>query len=726
MSININIGQDLDEGLKIDLEKESEENVTFAGVSASNAQGNGSGVNKNKDEADDDIQKTVEATSNKTEEGSTSHNVEDNTHTVHYEANANGEGVCDLMRRAAADASKFNDYISYATILEELLDDPLHFDEEERIQILTTLRDILAADDKLVYEMGWDVPLLVLKYLVDSYAFDGNGVTGSRTTRLIMNIFSILCNKGNPKELFLKGCEAFSTWDVAAIDPSIEKYKHDIYVEGRYKIVRFSLCFELMFYSLRRIKSEYPSRFLATAITVLLSFVASNEEYLTYLSIGIVARRLYVFCRDYATPGEDLNDGPCPEVSDLEIAKQCKLIQTCLAWSPHLLLQRVTASWAQRLFYEFKVGVALEPDVTKRVRAYELSINTQRLTECLERMAQLAFSLDLDPVDDLHKLLQSGDDGEEQEEEAEESGGAESFQTLSQIPKEGILLLATQIAFDDRRTGPLTLEEIYNLVQKFLVQDGGSTQASAGIRDAVVFWIMWSTRDIVEDQMQLNKDKFSTLLQQLMLMCAETQDKDSRFIVYSICAKLLRLQKPEISFEVLLDILEFCPYTNLREAGVRMLKCLGSAAPKKVANVDQLETKLKGLSVTSPSPSPTTTTTNSAGASTSTCEGREPGSEPRISLDIAKLQKLEPLITRAFSDIEASESGLRSDEFTLVIAWLNFMTVVKMETGFTKSIVKQSRALAEKEAGSQKEKNKDPRLGILNLAVDSLEKAQLL
>lgn len=629
-----------------------------------------------------------------------------NEETVQYEASSDGEGVCDVMRRAAVDAAKFNDYISYATILDELIADPLKFDENERIRILETLRDILAENDQLTYDMGWDIPILALKYLVTSYDFEAAGIPGSATARILMSIFSILCNKGNPKELFLKVCEVFSTWDVTEPDALMEKHGHSESVNSQYQLLKFYLCFELMFYSLRRISSDYPSRFLATAITVLLSFVASNGEHLTVLAIGVIARRLYVFCRDYCTPGEESTDKEKQvEVSELEWAKQVKLIQTCLTWSANLSLQYHSVKWSERLYQELKAGVATNTNVSQRETVYDLTIYLSRLADCIERMSQLAMSLDMDPLDELRHLLDASSPGESDDDDDEPDS---SFSTLSKYSQEGILILATQNAFDDRTTEPLSIEQLYNLVQRFLIGDGESA-VSTGVQDAVIFWLLWSTRNVTEEQIQnaLDKDRFSTMLQQLMLICAHTSDKTTRFIIYSMCAKFLRLQKPEISFEVLLDTLEFCPYANLQEAAVRMLKCLGSQPPKQVSNVDQLEDKLKSLSVASQGP----------------CTLNEPHrSGPRIHLDSEKLTKLQPLISRCVSEVG---DKLQCEEFTLLLSWLNFMTIIKMDEAFGKSIIEKCRAMVPKEQLPDK-KNEDPRVGILALTTESAAKVYLL
>jgi hypothetical protein len=591
-----------------------------------------------------------------------------------------GMSPCEIIRNAAKDAAEYHDYISYATVLDEVMSDPSKYTDQQRQEILETLAEVIESDDQLVYEVGWDLPLPLLGYVESSYNF-AEGLGTSVHIKLVMRIFSALSEKGNPKELFLKGCEGLAKLQLSPEEEDVQ----DQEVRERYGDMKFYLLFELMFFSLRRIEAQYPSRFLSTAITVLLSFVASNLEHLKLLSLGVVLRRLFTFGRDYQTAPSS------KEIPESENWIQQKLMQSYLTWVADLCFHRFSVRWSQRLFHELKAGVALS-DPNIRSKVYHLNMHTERVTECVERLSQLTYSFDMDVLECLRDLVNKDTHDLDQE------STASRFSNLSD---EGILLLGTQLRFDYRVTGDkdMTFADLVKLTERFLQPEDGE-KAGLGVQDALCFWGLWITRDIsAEDVQKVSQEDFTGYLQQLMVLSATSYDKESRFLTYSLAAKLLRLHRPEIAFDYIVDTLRYCPFENVKDAVVRILKTLvleGSEKPVRkdsvVGTVEGVAADLNALSL-----------------------------EPRIPLGSDKRQIVQDLIDRVIEVIQ--EEGVLSESLPVMLSWLNFVTVVELDKRFVDKFVAAVEEILETSKKSEGNREaRQQREGLLSLSIESVKK----
>lgn len=553
--------------------------------------------------------------------------------------------------------------------------------------------------------MGWDLPELLLKYVVTKYDF-GDSLSTLETLPYVLRLMKILSEKGNAKELFVKAAECISGLSVRLdID-------HSESVQEQYTDVMFFLCYELLMHTLRRIKTQYPSRFATTATSVLLSFVARNMPEMELLTLSVVLRRLFTFARDFemAEPDEP--------VAEAEGAMVQKLLQSYVTWVMDLCFQRFSVKWSERLFYEIRAGVSAQRDKSQRTGLYEPDVLTGRLVESLERIAQLTHSFDMDTMALFRELV------DKEVDEPVSTGGDESDDSreiFRDMSNDGIIMLATELKFESREvdggsgTPELTFAQVVKLANKYLQREDGSL-APLGVQDALCFWALWVTQDITEDAVQaVDADEFMTFLRLLFMMSAMSNDKDTRFVAYSLAAKLLAMHKPEVAFEFIEDTLENCPFQNVQDAAIRILKSLCLGVPAKPAanaadyakasaslesrahaeSVDDVAAKVSGLSLGDKS-------------------------QPRIELSADRVQRIRTSVDRVLNHI-TSGTGVSSASLPVLLSWLNFLTVVNTEPDYALSVAKRVEAFVPKSNDGLSLDAKQ-RKAILLLSIDSLKR----
>ena len=65
------------------------------------------------------------------------------------------------------------DFLSYSTLLDIYLNDPTKYSNEEKEQLLGHILTILSENKQLTYEIGWDLPQLLILYVDSDYEFNG-------------------------------------------------------------------------------------------------------------------------------------------------------------------------------------------------------------------------------------------------------------------------------------------------------------------------------------------------------------------------------------------------------------------------------------------------------------------------------------------------------------------------------------------------------------------------
>lgn len=621
--------------------------------------------------------------------------------------------VAQIVRDAAKEAKDSGDYISYATVLEEhlTLRSPKYFSDEDRQCVLSALLDVVSADDELVYQIGWDIPSLLLNLVEGEYDF-ATGIRSVPHIVLTLRIFNVVCEKGNQKELFLKGVEAIARLRMAETAPDSAENLREQYFD-----FKFYLAYELMFHSIRTVDTLYPSRFLATAITALLSFFAANLNELSLLSLSVILRRLFVFARDY-----ELRPDPSKPVTEYELSLVRQLLQSFPSWTIDIAFQRFNIQWSKRLYHELKAGLALADfSVREKANTFQLEDHTARVNECSERLAQLTFSLDLDILQQLKDLIDKAPIQGDQSDEEESNETKSKFSSLSE---EGMLLIATQIRFDYRTTAKpeLTLHDVIKLTKRFVSVTEGPV--SLGVADALIFWGLWATKSITEhDVQQIGQSEFAEYLQQIMMLSATSADKDFRYLAFSLAAKLLGLHKPEVSFEIVTDTIEHCPYENIQDATIRILK--GLCMPKRRVSRPAVTVKADTYKAVE-STRPVASTDSIETLTEEVKELNIDKSTARIHLEDAKRLRVQGLVEETTQDV--FDAGYQSEKVPLLLGWLNFLNVIETDKAFLEPFLGKVKNLIEQLAKDQ-DKNREQDItrlrNILELAVESVSKRWL-
>lgn len=626
--------------------------------------------------------------------------------------------IAQIVKQAAKDAAETKDYISYATVLEEYLDfeddNPPDFTDDDKGIIFSALLDVVSENDELVYTIGWDIPMVLMKLVEGDYDF-GESITSSRHIKLSMKILNVICEKGNPKELFLKGVEALAQLRMAKTAKGRPEN-----VRQQYFNIKFYMAYELMFYSLRTVDTQYPSRFLATAITSLLSFFTTNLNDLSPLSLSVILRRLFAFARDF-----EPRPNPTKEVTEYEMSLLRNLIQCLPSWISEICFQICEIQWSKRLYYELKAGVAMaEFNVRKSSISFKMEERASRINECLERLSQLTFAFDLNVLQELKDLANKPiatsdlDSEQQQDDEAKTNNNdddnkwSDSNMRLSSQSEEGILLLATQLRFDYRLSAEpeLTFKEVVALTNRFASVSNG--EISLGSSDALCFWGLWSTKSISEEEVQqIGKTNFATYIQQIMMLSASSPDKDFRYLAFSLAAKLLGLHDPEISFDIITDTIEYCPFENIQDATIRILKglCMSKqtmgtpSTGHKNESMEKLTTQVKQLNI-------------------------DNKSRARIDLVNERREKIQELVLATTEDV--FEVGYSSEKLPILLGWLNFLNIIETDKLFLQAfvdrvtqLIKVSNQLLDSSNSEFTETSKMD--GILELAIEGVSKKWL-
>ena len=96
-----------------------------------------------------------------------------------------------------------NHKISYRTplLLDIYLNDPTKYSNDEKEQLMGHLLDILTNNKDLTFEIGWDLPQLVILYIESDYDFKGP-IRSSPCVYKILKIFETLAINGTLRNCF--------------------------------------------------------------------------------------------------------------------------------------------------------------------------------------------------------------------------------------------------------------------------------------------------------------------------------------------------------------------------------------------------------------------------------------------------------------------------------------------------------------------------------------------
>lgn len=577
--------------------------------------------------------------------------------------------VCQFIKDAAREAEKTGDYISYATVIDIHCSDPSRYKHVDRVKILTSLLEVLRTNPKICEEIGWDLPALLLPYFnVEDFDFN-DGLEGHPTFYPLIMLFSTLAEYGNPKELFLKTVETLSTLTCDRA-PENDKLKFKQAESLRkFEVCKFHVLEELMSSCMKKIKTQYPSRFLASAASAILMFSARNAALFRHfpLIVGILARRVYVFIRDWGMDGDEPMD-----MSPDEQAKSAKILQSLSTYFFYSWFHRVAVRWSSNLFREIKHSIHELPRA-ERAKYDNPKSNGSAVYTIYNRWGTLALSLDLDPSQYFLPLIQ---EIQEDVQEATKGGLDDTlagfsksslsdaspiafvdysmYDDASEIPlsQEGLLMLATQYMMENRdHSLNISLDQLVSMTLYLVHRSSPKEPLPFAITDLLLFWGWWTLKDMERPEVrQLDEAFYVKYLQFLVFISASSPLPEIRNIAYTLCGRLLYLQHESVSFAFIADTIADCPFENAQVAMVGILK--------RLMIPDEISDQLSKL--------------------------RIPDVPTREGVEHQKASQTTIPTTPEHVDTIKSlcNAALEQENTHLVITWLNFLSTVKLDCGF--------------------------------------------
>ncbi|ODV59765.1 DUF1760-domain-containing protein [Ascoidea rubescens DSM 1968] len=322
--------------------------------------------------------------------------------------------ICQFFHDAAKDAIKTKDFISYSTLIDIYLSNSNNYNDDEMEKLLATLHEILRNDvefnnNELIYEIGWDLPEVLINFIESSSFKFKSYLSNAPCIKSSLSIFDLLARYGNPKELFLKACELLSSLkchfkenqndkedeqketgdankdeenqneDQLNLELLVDQFSNDELKE-RFFDIKFHSLLELLLASLKRIHTNSPSKFLVMAITALLKLLNNNVDEI--LNLSFLARRLYVFARDYIPPlpldpPKDSTFDNIYQFSEDELYLQRKLLQSFITHLAELSLKYTDLSLSLSFYSQLQLKFSLcnKPVISKSKSNKETSKN---------------------------------------------------------------------------------------------------------------------------------------------------------------------------------------------------------------------------------------------------------------------------------------------------------------------------------------------------------------
>ncbi|KAK6465216.1 YAP1 binding protein 2 [Scheffersomyces coipomensis] len=620
------------------------------------------------------------------------------------------EKVLESLDSGAKEAVESKDYLSYSTLLDIYLSEPTKYSYDEREQLLSHLLTILSANKELTYEIGWDLPNLLILYVESDFNFQNPIRTAPCVYKILKN-FEALALNGNPKELFLKCCELLTTIKISDVTIT-----DDTDIQDRFFDVKLYCIFELIDSCLKRIKTYYPSRFLAMTVASYINCAYNNATN----SAGkndFMMKRAYSFARNYINP--PLPDEIDPSLTKEEIAK----IKDDEEYLQRKLLTGFITSLIYFLSTNHHNGYSVdhfsflqEPNRPQLKKYFEYEVDIP----VMNRIVELALSYDIelskvfrqyiDDADALFKTLKFDQNEDELSGEIFEKVVID-YQTnllTSLINSDAksindsvlgcVLLYTHKIAVKrtfDRVS--ITFNDAVNLTLRTIIpQMVQSSFVATGLQDAVLFWgwyALYENNDIELQISSIPKTLLAIYFQTLFYIVITTNDSvNFRYVALTLLTKILALAPESASYTFLKDSLLNCPYERDKATLIGILKELLTKDKQQANDLESLSNNLAKATIKEEEPAEvepeaeTKVTETKKESSTSVPpplphrDIPEPTSTKYIKLDKEKLADLFSLINLSISEAFIKEKDIISIDprkLSTLSAYLNLLVVIK-------------------------------------------------
>lgn len=502
------------------------------------------------------------------------------------------DSVLLLIRNGAVDAAESGDYLSYATLLDIQLSEPDNYTVEERESLLEELLKTLAGDKKLVYEIGWDLPSIILPYIETDNDFEV-AIRQVPCVYKVMKLFEILALHGNAKELFLKSTELLTLIKFEIRDGKWE-------TATKIFEVKVYCLFELIVSCLRRIQTLYPSRFLSMVVSSLISMIHLNPP-MTMDTLQFMTKRVYDFARNYTPPSlpknVDEDQATLDRILEDENYLQRKLLTAFLTESINLMSRHEIFGFSVSYFKRLQDFLSSE---TKYTSDYTLR------QPILDRISELSQSFDMDTRETFVDLLESTEELVKFPDNtlSEDAYRIVLFETLvkdylkkfamsivdmdaNQVTSSihGSIAIFTYQYCTENNPEPIKMSIKLSISFGLRILVPGLVHKSflrRGLQDLAVFW-MWNAIEQLKEENKTLEIEISsvptvvltTYLQCLMfILVSSFRQSYFRFVTLTLITRIISSAPEPIAYKLLLDALQECPYENVKAALVQVLKTL--------------------------------------------------------------------------------------------------------------------------------------------------------
>lgn len=492
------------------------------------------------------------------------------------------EKVIEILASAASDAIALKDYLSFSTLIDIYLGDPSQYTDEERELLLDQLLKILTSSKELTYEIAWDLPTILIPFMNSDYDFSGP-LRSAPCIYKVLKLMEILATDGNPKELFLKSCELLTT--IKLDDPALLDNWN---IRENLFDVKIYCIFELIDSCMKRIKTLYPSRFLAMTVASFVNLVYTNPIKTTS-NYHFILKRAYSFARNYNTlplPDNVDDEENLESIKESEEMLQRRLLTAFITQTVYLVGERALLGLARDHFSHL-----LGCTITSKH-------NFDSTVPVMNRMYELALSYDLelsatfttylkDANELLGKIDYTGKDvtGEVferilidyQTNIAHVIVNSDAKTINDSIP--GILTLYTYHIVTSRQFNEVSLsisDAIAISLRALIPGMVRQSFASTNIQDIVVFWSWYSMYEKPSLQVELSKVEpaLLTIYYQVLLYVISVNEYRSnfRYITLTLLTKVLALSPESTAYLFLKDSLHNCPYDSVKAILVGIFK----------------------------------------------------------------------------------------------------------------------------------------------------------
>lgn len=653
------------------------------------------------------------------------------------------EEICEILTQAFDEQQ--DDLVSLMTVIDmygtQVSTVTNQYSTTDKETYLETLDKLLT--DPTINEIGWDLPKLLLSFITtENINFDIK-LSENKIISILMKIFNRIALVGNSKECLLSGCELLSELKIDNHDETNE----DTLTSSGDKVyvplnanefipdLKLHILFQLIIGCIQRIKTIYPSKFLAQVINAINDFTRNNIDSMN--DTNFLLRRVYDFCINYNRIQnnrehykDDTGETTEEEMDKIyhdEIHLETKLII-------HLVTYTLNLGFKNKIV-PFDLNYINDIMETKDEPSEIIDPETK---DICSKYYLLSIIYDIDLVKEMESYLEESRSIYERAIEnftKQNQSNSEDKEKISQFIYELSYAFSMQKGLNETKLptdpyGILILSGIYYIEenQKCLIPELSVIDAiylylrsvSASLysdryhnktSESVVKYWLWSTitsKSTIELSEELSNvpDLIVTVFLQLLLLKTCTQNNEKiRSSSFTLLSRILCLISENIAFDYILDTLLMCPYITARCNILSILKTM-MTKPMLATVTQTAETITKELSSVDLNKEEKTTV----------APPKLPPRRPYILVDDDRMAVLHSLVMMALDIVKKDMNN--KVQLTLLLCYMNFFVSLRDKWNVTLLTTLHDKV---SETFNKDTQETLPEIGFIKLANDTLQ-----